>query len=177
MYHQFNIQQFYVLSTQCFCVFCVGLRTNRDYFTVQHYLTGFYNRDLTQYSPVVIIFTTSFTCNNCTFCLRCVVTCFVWIWEQTAIISLYSIIWFIQFLLMFVVKAALSDALCRQFPGLFCNVLLLVDLTSHAAYLWIELGFGTEAGATCFRHNSHSCLKRLRKPIETAKKTASPVWS
>ena len=36
---------FYVLSTQCIYVFCVGLRINRDYFTVQHWLVGFYNRD------------------------------------------------------------------------------------------------------------------------------------
>ena len=36
MYHQFDIQQFYVLPTQCIYVFCVDLRTNSDYFTVQH---------------------------------------------------------------------------------------------------------------------------------------------
>jgi len=55
--------------------------------------------------------------------------------RTTAIIYLYRINWFIQFALMFVAKAALSDALYRQFLGLFCNVLLLVDLTFHAAYL------------------------------------------
>ena len=31
---------FYVLPTQCIYVFCVNLRTNSNYFTVQHYLTG-----------------------------------------------------------------------------------------------------------------------------------------
>jgi len=36
MYRQFNSQQFYVLPTQCIYVFCVDLRTNSDYFTVQH---------------------------------------------------------------------------------------------------------------------------------------------
>jgi len=40
-----NIQQFYVLPTQCIYVFCVDLRTNSDYFLIQHWLTGFYNRD------------------------------------------------------------------------------------------------------------------------------------
>ena len=30
MYHQFNIQQFDVLPTQCIYVFCVDLRTNSD---------------------------------------------------------------------------------------------------------------------------------------------------
>ena len=38
-------------STSTFCphsciyVFCVDLRTNSDYFPIQHWLTGFYNRD------------------------------------------------------------------------------------------------------------------------------------
>ena len=36
IYGQFNIQQFYVLSTQCIYVFCVDLRTNSDYFPIQH---------------------------------------------------------------------------------------------------------------------------------------------
>jgi len=35
MYHQFNIQQFYVLPTQCIYVFCVDLRTNSNYFPIQ----------------------------------------------------------------------------------------------------------------------------------------------
>jgi hypothetical protein len=43
MYHQFNIQQFYVLSIQCIYVFCVDLRTNSDYFPIQHLLTVLYN--------------------------------------------------------------------------------------------------------------------------------------
>jgi len=37
MYHQFNIQQFYVLPTQCIYVFCVDLRTNSDYFDVRNF--------------------------------------------------------------------------------------------------------------------------------------------
>jgi len=47
MYHQFNIQQFSVLPTQCIYVFCVHLRTNSDYFPIQHQLAGFNKRDLT----------------------------------------------------------------------------------------------------------------------------------
>ena len=42
---RFNIQQFYVLPTQCIYVFCVDLRINNDYFPIQHKLTGLYNRD------------------------------------------------------------------------------------------------------------------------------------
>jgi len=91
MYHHFNIQQFYLLSTQCIYVFCVDLRTNSDYFPIQHKLTGFYNIDLILYIPVVTICTASLTFNNSTFCPRNVFMCFVWISEQTAIISLYKI--------------------------------------------------------------------------------------
>ena len=36
MYHQFNIQQFYVLPSHCIYVFCVDLRKNSDYFPTQH---------------------------------------------------------------------------------------------------------------------------------------------
>ena len=36
MYRQFNIQQIYVLPTQCIYVFCVDLRKNSLYFPLQH---------------------------------------------------------------------------------------------------------------------------------------------
>jgi len=36
MYHQFNIQQFCVLPTQRVYMFYVDLRTNSDYFPIQH---------------------------------------------------------------------------------------------------------------------------------------------
>ena len=32
-------------QSECIYVFCVDLRTNSDYFPIQHQLTGFYNRD------------------------------------------------------------------------------------------------------------------------------------
>ena len=95
MYRQFNIQQFYVLPTHCIYVFCVDLRTNSDYFPIQHSLAGLYNRDLTLYSPVVTICTASLTFNNPTFGPHSVFMCFVWISEQTAIISLYNINWLV----------------------------------------------------------------------------------
>ena len=34
--NRFNIQQFYVLPIQCIYVFSVDLRTNSDYFPIQH---------------------------------------------------------------------------------------------------------------------------------------------
>ena len=48
---------------------------------------------LTVNRPVVTICTASLTFNNSTFCPHSVFMCFVWIWEQTAIISLYKINW------------------------------------------------------------------------------------
>ena len=36
MHVHFNIQQFYLLHTRCICVFCVDLRTNSEYFPMQH---------------------------------------------------------------------------------------------------------------------------------------------
>jgi hypothetical protein len=46
-------------------------------------------RQWSLYVPPDITFT------NSTFCPHSVFTCFVWIWEQTAIISLYSINWLV----------------------------------------------------------------------------------
>ena len=87
----FHTTLFYVMPTHCIYVFCLDLRTNSDLCHLQHKLIGFYNRDLTLYSPVVTICTTSLTFNNSTFCPHSVFMCFVWISEQTAIISLYNI--------------------------------------------------------------------------------------
>ena len=44
-YRQFNVHKSHVLPTQCIYVFCVDLRTNSDYFPIQHKLIGFCNRD------------------------------------------------------------------------------------------------------------------------------------
>jgi len=50
-------------------------------------------------SPCAIRFqthsTTSLTFTNSTFCPHTAFMCFVWIWEQTAIISLYNINWLV----------------------------------------------------------------------------------
>ena len=44
---------------------------------------------------MVIIRTISFKTKNSAFCPHSVFMCFVWIWEQTTIISLYSINWLV----------------------------------------------------------------------------------
>jgi len=47
------------------------------------------------YRPVVTICTNSLTNTNSAFCPHSVFMCFVWIWEQTAIISLHNINWLV----------------------------------------------------------------------------------
>ena len=44
---------------------------------------------------MVTICTSSLTFSNSTFCPHSVFMCFVWIWEQTAIISLYNVNWLV----------------------------------------------------------------------------------
>jgi len=53
MYHQFNIQQFHILPTQCFYVFCVDLRTNSDYFPIYHQLSELFKLDTVQIGSAV----------------------------------------------------------------------------------------------------------------------------
>ena len=46
-------------------------------------------------SELLTVSTTSFTFSNSTFCPHSIFMCFVWIWEQTAIISLQNINWLV----------------------------------------------------------------------------------
>lgn len=41
----FNIEKFYILPTGCVYVFCVDIRRNSDYFTVQRQLIDFCTRN------------------------------------------------------------------------------------------------------------------------------------
>ena len=93
MYHQFNIQQFSFLPTQCIYAFSMALRTNSDHFPIQQKLFSVYSRDVvcllcgmdwifTILIPFPTICTTSLTLNNSTFCPHSVFLCFVWISEQ-----------------------------------------------------------------------------------------------
>jgi hypothetical protein len=89
----FSIQQFHVLPTQGIYVLCVDVRANSDYFPTQHLLTGFYNRDgvFTARYGLDLYIPPGLTFSNSAFCRHSVFMCFVWISEQTAIISPYSI--------------------------------------------------------------------------------------
>ena len=92
-----NIQQFYVLPTQCIYVFCVDLRTTAIISLYSINWLVFITETECVYCAVRTgsLYTASLTFSNSTFCPHSVFMCFVWIWEQTAIISLYSINWLV----------------------------------------------------------------------------------
>ena len=73
---------------------------------------------LTLQSPVVTICTTSLTFNNSTFCPHSVFVRFVWISQQTAITSLYSINW-----LVFITET--EDVYCAVRTG----SMLIIEIT------------------------------------------------
>jgi len=101
MYRQFNIQQFYVLPTQCIYEFCVHLRTE---------IISLYSINW----PVFITETENVYC-----AVRPGSMCFVWIWEQTAIISVYNINW-----LVFITET--HNVYCAVRPGSMC----IIDITT-----------------------------------------------
>jgi hypothetical protein len=103
IYHLFNTQQFYVLPTQCIYVFCVDLRTNSDYFAVQHWLVGFYNWDgvcLLRVTAWVFIYKSAyFQSFKCLMSLwnsvSCGLECFFWqgwvsVSQSVSVIHIYN---------------------------------------------------------------------------------------
>ena len=67
---------------------CVCIHISVCIYIYMHMVTTFTR-------PVVTMCTTSLTFSNPTFCPHSVFMCFVWISEQTAIISLYNINWLV----------------------------------------------------------------------------------
>ena len=125
--------QFYVLPTHCIYVFCVDLRTNSDYFPIQHWLVFITGGEcLLRGMDWVFIY-------NSTFCPHSVFVCFVWIWEQTAIISLYNINWLV-FITWRVFTARYGLGLYIQFYVLptQCIYLFCMDLRTNSDYFPIQ---------------------------------------
>ena len=87
------------------------------------------------YRTVVTICIDSLTFNNSTFSPQSVFMCFVWIWEQTAIISLYSINWLVGFYNW--------DGVCLL-RGTFyvlptqCVYVFCVDLSTNSDYFTVH---------------------------------------
>ena len=85
---------------------------------------------------MVTICTASLTFTNSTFCPHRVLMCFVWIWEQTAIISLYSIDWLVFITETECVYCAVRSAFCvlpTQYIYAFC-----VDLRTNSDYFTVQ---------------------------------------
>ena len=87
------------------------------------------------------MYTASLTFSNSTFCPHSVSMCFVWIWEQTVIISLYSIIWLVCIAETECVYCAVRTGclyiikINRMAP--LHSKIFRIDWTSHAA-VWIQ---------------------------------------
>ena len=62
MYHQFNIQQRYILHIQCIYAFCMDLRTKSDYFPIHR------NNILLYKSPHDAQVTEAILSDNCSTC-------------------------------------------------------------------------------------------------------------
>ena len=73
-----------------------GLKINRELFFFSKWNSVCYKSySLILESQVVTICTANLTFSNSTFCPHSVLMCFMWISEQTAIISLHSINWLV----------------------------------------------------------------------------------
>jgi len=79
---------------------------------------------------VVTICTTSLILNNSTFCPHSVFVCFVWISEQTAIISLYSINW--------LVSVTETECLLRGTDWIFIHNSTFCPHSVFICFVWIS---------------------------------------
>ena len=74
IYHQFKFQSLYAPSTLYLCVLHLSQKQQRI-FPCATLTDGYCNRDLTIYSPVVIICIASYTLKKSTFCQHSVFMC------------------------------------------------------------------------------------------------------
>ena len=95
------------------------------------------------YRTVVTICTTSLTFNNSTFCPHPVFMCFVWISEQTAILSLYKINW-----LVFI----------TEMKSIYC-VVRTGYLYTAEVNICLEIFTGIEKDTTVCRDSTQNCLE------------------
>jgi hypothetical protein len=114
----------------------VVFRTKKksDYFPIQHLLWQWF-KPLTSsghymYSTVVNICTASLTFSNSTFCPHSVFMNLFWIWDQTAIISLYSFNW-LDCIQSFNPLKSSGHYMYRQI-----NITTILR-SAHTVYLWV----------------------------------------
>ena len=97
---------------------------------------------------MVTICTTSLTFNNSTFCPHTVFMCFVWISEQTSIISLYNINWLVCIIETQCVYCAVRTGYLNAnqvsfhlkgkgfLPTPFANIITVLTSTVMRFYFW-----------------------------------------
>jgi hypothetical protein len=122
--------RFDILPTRCIYVFCMDIRTNSDLCHLQHKLIGFYNWDekcLQRGTDWVFIYNSGL--NENLRSAHTVFMCFVWIWEQTAIISLYNINW-----LVFITEMKSVYSAVRT------GYLYIIPRSTHTVYLCVLCG-------------------------------------
>ena len=93
-----NIQQFYVLATQCIFMCFVWIWEQTAIISLYsiNWLVCITETECV-YCAVRTgsLYNASLTFSNSSFCPHSVFMCFVWIWEQTAIISVHNINWLV----------------------------------------------------------------------------------
>ena len=127
MYNQFNIQQFYVLPTHTVFMCFVWI-------SEQTAIISLYNINwlvcVTETECVYCaVRTEHLTFSSSTFCPHSVFVCFVWVWEQTAIISLYNINW--------LVCITETECVCR---AVRTESLYTILRSTHTVYLCVLCG-------------------------------------
>ena len=95
---------------------------------------------------MVTICTASLTFNNSTFCPHTVFMCFVWIWEQTAIISLYSINWLVFITQTASVYCAVRTGCLRNIEGNFRAMVHAVSRQPLTAEVWVRFQCSSSGG-------------------------------
>ena len=81
---------------------------------------------------MVTICTTSLTFNNSTFCPHTVFMCFVWISEQTAIISLYNINWLVFITQTQCVYCAVRTGSVNTLNGILIRLKISNNMLTHS---------------------------------------------
>ena len=104
---------------------------------------------------MVTICTTSLTFNNSTFCPHNVFMCFVWISEQTAIISLYNINWLVFITETLCVYCAVRTLIFTYNWGQFTFLHSVDTTTNNFKYeLW---NFDTAVNCTVWYSSQQFC--------------------
>ena len=148
---------------------------------------------------MVTICTASLTFKNCTFCPHAVFMCFVWIWKETAIISVYNTNWLVCITEMEHVYCSVRTgssylfqvyldprsvhvryvvdnvALCHVFP--FVTITLPSLYKSLQSELQTYLSWKTSIKQTCFWNSgalpSLRCLLSYRLSVHVRLSNAS----